>query len=451
MIYRGKKILVLGLARSGYSVAMLLRELGANVTVNDHSPKDKCYAISELENVGIDVICGEHSLSLLDSETSLLVKNPGIPYENPLVQKAIQLGIPVITEIEIASQISTAPIIGITGSNGKTTTTTLIGEMLKAAEKKPVVAGNIGIALSQVAKDVKQDEVIVAELSSFQLKGTKKFHPHIAILLNIYPAHLDYHHNMDDYVKAKMNIFKNQTANDFAIINANCQICLEKVNTINSEKYFFSVKEEVEKGIYLANNSLILKDNNSLTEIITVNEILLKGLHNLENIMAATLAAYLYQVPLDIIQSVLKSFKGVEHRLEYVGNFRGVEYYNDSKATNPEATKIALNSFEQPVILLAGGLDRGITFDELVEPFRNKVKILITYGQAKEKLKIAGIKAGLPQIFSVNNVTEAVELAASLAQEKTVVLLSPACASWDIYSSFEERGRIFKQTVHKLI
>ncbi len=447
--YKGKKIVILGLAKSGTTIAKILFNIGADVIVND--AKQNCIEKQELEKVGIKVICGGHPEDLINKNIDLIVKNPGIPYSIAPIQKAIIYNIPIITEIEIAYELSKAPIIGITGSNGKTTTTTLIGEIIKEAGLNPIVAGNIGTVLSEQALSITKEQVLIAELSSFQLKGTINFQPYIAVLLNIYPAHLDYHKTIEDYILSKTKLFINQKSTDYAVLNWNCKECMDLISTINSKAYFFSItgKNSIDRGAYIEYDKIYWIDGNEKIEIMSLDEILIKGAH-LENALAAIIATKLYGVDFNSIRKVLRGFKGVEHRLEYVlTNKKKVSFYNDSKATNPQATITALNSFKEPIILIAGGLDRGIDFEELLEPLRKNVKTLITYGQTANKLQEVGKKAGIDFTHIVDNVSEAVQLSISLASENDNVVLSPACASWDMFSSFEERGRMFKEVVHK--
>ncbi|GBF11980.1 UDP-N-acetylmuramoyl-L-alanine--D-glutamate ligase [Tepidibacillus infernus] len=448
--FEGKNVVVLGLAKSGTTIAKIIHQLGAKVIVNDVKPEEKCPEKKELEELGIQVICGRHPDDLLTEETDLLVKNPGIPYTIPLVEQAILLKIPIVTEVEIAYQLSKSPMIGITGSNGKTTTTTLIGEILKQAKRQPIVAGNIGTVLSEQALHATSDQVLVSELSSFQLKGTISFRPNIAVLLNLYPAHLDYHQTIDDYIASKAKLFQNQTEQDYAVINAECEKCMELLPSIKSQVYLISTKNPVSQGAYLQDDKIYWQDDDNLVEVIDVKDVFIKG-HNLENALAAITASRLYGADWDSIREVLRQFKGVEHRLEFVTTtLKKVSYFNDSKATNPQATISALKSFDQKVILIAGGLDRGIDFYELIEPFKQSVKALISFGQTAEKLKRVAELAGIQMIYTVDNVTNAVKLADSLSVAGDTVLLSPACASWDMFTSFEERGRIFKDAVHRL-
>lgn len=448
--FKDKKIIVLGLAKSGTTIAKILHNLGAKVLVNDSKPEEKCPEKEELESLGIRVICGGHPEDLIDEKVDMLVKNPGIPYSILPIKKALEFKIPIITEVELAYYFSKAPIIGITGSNGKTTTTILIGEIIRQAGKTPIVAGNIGTVLSERALTAAENEVLVAELSSFQLKGTIRFKPNIAVLVNIYPAHLDYHQGITDYIASKANIFRNQDETDFAVLNADCSECMKLISDIKSKVYYFSTSKPVDRGAYIENGIIYWKDE-TLEAIIPTKELFLKGAH-LENALAALIASNLYGIDMEVIKETLKSFKGVEHRVEYVLTTKnGVRFYNDSKATNPQATISALKSFEKPIILLAGGLDRGIDFEELAEPFSKQIKALITFGQTAEKLAKIADSAGIYQVFTVDNISAAVEKSFSIANDNDVVLLSPACASWDMFSSFEERGRIFKEAVHRLI
>jgi UDP-N-acetylmuramoylalanine--D-glutamate ligase len=443
--FYGKNILVLGLAKSGEAAAKLLHELGAYVTVNDQKPYNENETAKHLQELGIRVICGDHPLELLDGDIDLLVKNPGIPYSNPLIRKAQEKKIPVITEVELAYQISEADFIGITGSNGKTTTTTLIFHMLEKGGKKPLIAGNIGTVSCEVAKNAKQDETIVTELSSFQLMGINEFKPKIAVLLNIYDAHLDYHGTREDYVKAKGRIFQNQTEEDYCVVNEDDSDVMRLANMHKGIIVPFSMKKQCRNGAYIKDNTIFFKDE----PIIDINDIALKGKHQLENILAAVSVAKLSKVNNDAIREVLTTFTGVKHRLQFVEEVNGRKFYNDSKATNILATQKALSAFDQKVILLAGGLDRGNSFDDLV-PYLKNVKTLITFGQTAPKIEEAGKIAGIDCIKRVDNVEQAVYTAYDLSVDGDIILLSPACASWDQYKTFEERGDIFIEAVHKL-
>jgi UDP-N-acetylmuramoylalanine--D-glutamate ligase len=468
-MYRGEEVVVLGLAKSGVQVAKVLHERGAVVTVNDKKERDQSPEASELESLGISVICGGHPEGLIHERVSLVVKNPGIPYSAPPVQKALELGIEVVTEVEVAYRLCAAPMIGITGSNGKTTTTTWVGRMLDAAGMKPIVAGNIGTPLCQAAQEASADNWMVVELSSFQLKGTETFRPKVACLLNVAETHLDYHGDMKDYVASKAKLFANQSASDTAVLNWDDPFCRELVPYIKAGILPFSMTEELVQGIFVRpsfvegaeddlKRVIIYRDYaEGEVEIAAVDSIGLPGRFNVENALAACGIAIAAGADPAVLGEVLSSFRGVEHRLEYVADKGGAAYYNNSKATNSKATTMALASFRQPVVLIAGGLDRGSDYMELLPVLSGRVKALVALGQTKDKLVKVGQLAGLKHIISVDNgesaaavLQHAVREASALAEEGDVVLLSPACASWDMFTSYEERGRIFKEAVHNL-
>lgn len=467
-MYRGEEVVVLGLAKSGVQVAKVLHERGAVVTVNDKKERDQSPEASELESLGISVICGGHPEGLIHEGVSLVVKNPGIPYSVPPVQQALALGIEVVTEVEVAYRLCAAPMIGITGSNGKTTTTTWVGRMLDAAGMKPIVAGNIGTPLSQAAQEADEENWMVVELSSFQLKGTESFRPKVGCLLNVAETHLDYHGDMDDYVASKAKLFANQGADDTAVLNWDDPVCRGLVPYIKAAILPFSMTEELVQGIFVRpsyvpdteddlQRVIIYRDySESETEIAAVDSIGLPGRFNVENALAACGIAIAAGADPAVLGEVLASFRGVEHRLEYVADKAGAAYYNNSKATNSKATAMALGSFKQPVVLIAGGLDRGSDYMELL-PVLGGVKALVALGQTKDKLAGVAQMAGVKAVISVDNgesaaavLQEAVREASALAEAGDVVLLSPACASWDMFTSYEERGRIFKEAVHNL-
>lgn len=443
--YLHKKVLVLGLAKSGVAAASLLHKLGAFVTVNDYKPLSENLEAQGLLEQGITVICGGHPIELLEEGFELIVKNPGIPYHNPMIKEAIEKGIPVITEIELAYQISEAPFVAITGTNGKTTTTTLVFEMLDKGKKRPLIAGNIGTVAASVAQEASDENTIVIELSSFQLMGIDQFKPQIAILTNLYDAHLDYHGTRKEYVEAKANITVNQTNTDFFIVNADQAEVMKVAEKSKAKVIPFSTKRVLEKGAYILDGWVYLNDE----RIIKTTDIRLPGAHNLENILSAIIAAKLSGVDNDAIFEVLTTFTGVKHRLQYICEYKGRKFYNDSKATNILATQNAISAFNVPIILLAGGLDRGNEFDELI-PYLKNVKAIITFGQTAEKIERIAAMAGINTIKRVDNVEKAVPVAFEFSEPGDVILLSPACASWDQYKTFEVRGDIFIQAVHML-
>jgi UDP-N-acetylmuramoylalanine--D-glutamate ligase len=444
--FQDKNVLVLGMAKSGYAASQLLKKLGANVTVNDRTPFEQNEIAKKLKSEGFNVICGEHPLTLLDDQPFCIIKNPGIPYSNPLLIEATKRNIPIYTEIELAYLISDAPFIGITGSNGKTTTTTLALNILLEGNKKPLVAGNIGTVACEVAEKATEENIIVTELSSFQLMGINEFRPKIALVTNIFEAHLDYHGTKEEYVNAKANIFKNQTENDFAIVNYDDEIVMAMVKQVKAKIVPFSATHIVNDGAYVKDGYIYFKED----KVIEIKKIVLPGKHNLENILAAIAIAKLLEVDNNAIEKVLTTFTGVEHRLQYVTEINQRKFYNDSKATNILATQKAISSFKKPIILIAGGLDRGNSFDDLIPYFKN-VKKMVTYGQTAEKLIDSAKKAGMKALKSVDNVEDAVNEAYAHSEVGDIILLSPACASWDQFKTFEERGNKFIQAVHKLM
>lgn len=462
-------VVVLGLAKSGVQVAKVLHQAGARVTVNDQKERAQCPEASELEALGISVICGGHPDDLIHPGVQLLIKNPGIPYKVAPIQKALELGIEVVTEVEVAYHICKAPIVGITGSNGKTTTTTWVGLMLEHAGLSPIVAGNIGTPLSEAAQGAGEKDIMVVELSSFQLKGTTDFRPAVSCLLNVSETHLDYHGGMEDYIASKAKLFNNQTPEDRAVINWDDPVCRQLVPYIKATLLPFSMTETLQTGVYAdppyipdveddIKRMVMYRDfDGGIHPIIPVDEIGLPGRFNVDNALAACAIALSAGAAPESLAAPLASFRGVEHRLEYVGDYNGAAYYNNSKATNAKATLMALTSFKEPIVLIAGGLDRGSDYMDLLQVFQDRVKAVVLLGQTKDKIAEVAKLAGLKDIRVVDNgedaaaaLVEAVKQASSLANSGDVVLLSPACASWDMFSSYEERGRIFKEAVHNL-
>ncbi|WP_034993252.1 UDP-N-acetylmuramoyl-L-alanine--D-glutamate ligase [Liquorilactobacillus vini] len=444
--YQNKKVLVLGLGQSGLNAARLLHKLGAKVTVNDlKAPKDP-QVISELTALGIKVITGRHPLELA-KQNDLMVKNPGIPYTNPLVKAALKNQLPIITEPELAYEVSVAPMVAITGTNGKTTTTTLTTLMLaeQRLKGKAYAAGNIGIPASQVAQKATKDDVIVTELSSFQLLGISKLHPKIAVITNIYEAHLDYHGDRKNYVNAKMRITMNQTPTDYLVINWDSAEWRQLSERSKAQIVPFSRKQEVKTGAYQKGDYLYFRGE----QIIKVADIKLPGVQNIEDALAAIAVAKLMGKSNFAICQVLRTFGGVRHRMQYVETIKQRRFYNDTEATNIEACQRALESFQQPIVLIAGGLDRGFGFESLL-PYLKKLRGLICMGQTAQAIAEMGEKAGVKQIKFAKSVVEAVPLAYQQSQPGDVVLLSPACASWDQYPRCEVRGDLFIQAVENL-
>ena len=435
--FANKKVLVLGLAKSGESAARLLDKLGAIVTVNDGKPFEENPAAQSLLEEGIKVVTGGHPLELLDEDFEWMVKNPGIPYNNPMVMRALEKQIPVITEVELAYLISDAPIIGITGSNGKTTTTTMIAEVLTAGGQNGLLSGNIGFPASQVAQDASETDTLVMELSSFQLMGIEAFHPEIAVITNLMPTHLDYHGSFEEYVAAKWNIQKNMTASDYVVLNFNQDLAKELAKKTAAQVIPFSTQEKVD-GAYLDGDVLTFRGE----AIMTASELGVPGSHNVENALATIAVAKLRGIDNQVIKETLAHFGGVKHRLQYVGDINQVKFYNDSKSTNILATQKALSGFDNSkVILIAGGLDRGNEFDELVPDIKGLKKMVIL-GESAVRVKRAADQAEVSYL-DASDVRDATRKAFSVAEPGDVVLLSPANASWDMYKNFEVRGDEF--------
>lgn len=435
--FENKKVLVLGLARSGEAAARLLARLGAIVTVNDGKPFDENPSAQALLEEGIKVVCGSHPLELLDERFELMVKNPGIRYDNPMVARALEKGIPVWTEVELAYLISEAPIIGITGSNGKTTTTTMIADVFNHAGKSGLLSGNIGFPASEVAVNATAGDTLIMELSSFQLMGVETFRPHIAVITNLMPTHIDYHGDFEGYVEAKWNMQNHMTEEDFVVLNFNQDLAKELAQRTQATVIPFSTSEKVD-GAYLEEGTLYFKGE----AVMLASEIGVPGSHNVENALATIAVAKLSGISNDIIKETLSSFGGVKHRLQFVGEVNGIKFYNDSKSTNILATQKALSGFDNAkTILIAGGLDRGNEFDELV-PDITGLKLMVILGESAPRVKRAADKAGVATLVA-KDVAEATRIAYENAEAGEVVLLSPANASWDMYKSFEVRGDEF--------
>ena len=448
-VFEHKRVLVIGLAKSGVAVAKLLLHQGAIVTVNDRTPLEENPDAKSLIEEGIRVLVGSHPVDLLEEHFDFVVKNPGIPYENCMVEAAIKKGVPVYTEVEIAYHLLEGLIIGITGSNGKTTTTTLASLMLKESfpERQVYAAGNIGIPLSELAEQSTNEDIYVSELSSFQLMGIDQFKPKIACIVNIFSAHLDYHGSREEYINAKLQLTKNQTEEDYLVYNAdypelitliegNTKATLVPFSRKNTLKFGSSVKDDY---IYFNNE-----------KVIPVSTIQVPGTQNVENVLAAVAIAKLAGATNEGIEKAVQNFHGVKHRTQFIKEVNKRRFYNDSKATNIIATQTALRSFiNQSVILIAGGLDRKNGFDELV-PDLKSVSGIVLYGETKEKLQEAAKVAGVPVIEVVNTLEEATKKAYEISKEEDIILLSPACASWDQFKNFEIRGDEFIRVVENL-
>lgn len=452
MDLKGKKVVVVGLARSGVAAAKLLASWGALVLVNDKkSAAELAPVLAELESVAaVTAVTDAHPPWLVDQETVLVVKSPGVPGGLPVFSRAEEQGIPVISEVELASWAIDAPVIGITGTNGKTTTTVLTGEMLKMSGRRTHVAGNIGLPLSAAVAGIKPGDIVVAELSSFQLENIVHFRPAVSVILNITPDHMDRHGSMAAYKAAKARIFLNQRRNDAVILNADDPETFDLHDHPRASVYLFSRRKEVARGAFLEGGQIMLRHGGEKTVVCAVREVALPGGHNLENALAASLAAWLAGVAPRDIARTLQSFRGVPHRLEEVATIGGITFINDSKGTNPDACVKALESYPQPKVLIAGGYDKGGSFDNLALEIKKHAGYVVLLGQVKNRLAGALQAVGYNAFGLADTLDDAVGKAYRAARPGDIVLLSPACASWDMFASFEERGELFRQAVRKL-
>lgn len=450
MELKGKKVLVVGLGKSGLAAALFLRRQGAQVTVSDvRSAEALGKEIPALVEEGIMVEAGGHGL-LTFRRQDLIVVSPGVPLDTPELVQARNFGRPVIGELELAARFLKGKILAITGSNGKTTTTALTGEILKTSGMPTLVAGNIGVPVVELIDESTDDTWSVLEVSSFQLESTEKFHPKIAVILNITPDHLDRHGTFENYALAKERIFTAQDASDFAVLNADHPRTAEAAKRSHAPVFWFSASQSVERGAWIENGNMVYRSapNAAMETILPLAKIPLKGKHNAENVLAAACAARLTGVAPDVIARAIENFKAVEHRLEYVATIDGVEYYNDSKATNVDATEKAIAAFPGGIHLILGGKDKGASYSPLVPLLRERVRAIYTIGAAASKIESE--LRGVVSIHTCETLAKAVKAAAVAAKPGEVVVLAPACSSFDQFENYEQRGRVFKQLVLEL-
>jgi len=448
MELRDKRVLVVGLGRSGVAAAFFLQDHGARVTVSDTKSEAQLQnEIGALLDRGISLETGRHSERTFRDQ-DLIVVSPGVPPDQPQLQHARALGIPVIGEVELASRFLQGKIVAITGSNGKTTTTTLVGEILSKSGKKTLVGGNIGMPVISLTGQSSPDHLPVLEISSFQLETIQQFRPWIAVILNVTPDHLDRHGTFQAYIDAKARIFENQQSGDYAVMNADDANLVALKRSIKGRLYSFSRKQPVENGTYLENDQIVFRSSGSVAPVLPVSDIRLKGAHNLENVLAAVCAAMLAGCEPEKVRRAVAEFQGVEHRLEPVATVHGVAYFNDSKATNVDATIKALESFPGNVHLILGGKDKGSDYSVLVPLLRERTKSVYLIGAAAEK--IAAQIQGATRIVSSGTLDRAVRQATEAATSGDIVLLAPACASFDQFENYEQRGRVFKDLVRAL-
>ena len=451
MNLKSKKILLIGLAKTGVSTIKYLDKLGAKIVLNDIKDKNELKNIlnelSDLKNV--EYILGYHPENIDDID--MVIVSPGVPLDLPFILKIKEKNIELIGEVELAYRLSNNPIfIGITGTNGKTTTTSLVGEIFKTAKFDTYTVGNIGNPVIDTVDITDENSVLVTELSSFQLESIDIFKPKVSAILNFTEDHMNRHHTMENYISAKSNIFKNQDEKDFCILNYDDEMVRELEDKIKAKVIFFSRKKELKEGIYLDKDDNIVINIDKKITLLNKKELSLPGNHNLENAMAAIAISYVLNVDLEVIKNILKSFASVSHRQEFVRDINNITFINDSKGTNPDSTIKAIESYNRPIVLIAGGKDKGSKFDELLDVAKNKVRALVLMGETSHIIEKCAREKGFKHIYIVNDMKEAVKTSYDISIKNDIVLLSPACASWDMYKSFEVRGDDFKNNVNNL-
>ena len=445
-----KKVLVFGSGISGIGASRLLESMGKEVILYDGNtsldPEKMKQQIGE--GTKVEVILGELSDEVIN-ELEMVVMSPGVPTDLPVVNKMRELGIMISGEVELAYTYGKGDVLAITGTNGKTTTTALLGEIMKNYQESVFVVGNIGNPYTTEVLNMNEGSVAVAEVSSFQLETIHEFRPRVSAILNITPDHLNRHHTMEAYIAAKEDIAKNQTAEDTCVLNYEDEVTRKFGEKVAAKVLYFSSQRKLEKGIYLEDGNIVY--NNGEPEVIChIDELKLLGTHNHENVMAASAMAAAYGVPMDVIRKTVKEFAGVAHRIEFVCEKNGVAYYNDSKGTNPDAAIKGIQAMNRPTVLIGGGYDKDSTYEEWIEAFDGKVTYFVLLGQTKEKIAQAARNCGFENIVMTESLEEAVEACARLARPGDAVLLSPACASWGMFKNYEERGDKFKELVKAL-
>ncbi len=451
MEFKGKRVLVFGTGISGIGAADLLMEKGASVVLYDgNASLDKETIGSKLKQPkDVEIVLGELSQSLADT-LDLVVLSPGVPTDLPTVQMLKEKKLPVIGEVELAYQTGAGRVFAITGTNGKTTTTALLGEIMKDYYPEVYVVGNIGTPYTSVSAGMSEKAVTVAEISSFQLETIEEFHPEVSAILNITEDHLNRHHTMEEYIRVKERIAENQTGEETVVLNYEDEVLRAFGETTKVKPLYFSSRRSLKEGICLEGEEIVLRWKGEEIPVLNINEQSLLGLHNYENIMAAVAMAYCAGVPLDSIRHTVKRFQAVEHRIEYVTEIKGVAYYNDSKGTNPDAAIKGIQAMRRPTLLIGGGYDKESSYEEWIRAFDGKVRYLVLIGQTKEKIAAAARSCGFTDIIMEENLEDAVATCARLANPGDAVLLSPACASWGQFPNYEVRGKMFKEYVRRM-
>lgn len=448
-----KKILIAGTGKSGVFAGKLLLEKGAEIVFyDDKKDLDVETLLSQFEERDeIRVVLGSISATQL-SDIDLMVISPGIPIDSEIANTVRDAGIPIWSEIELAYKAGNGHLAAVTGTNGKTTTTSLVGEIFGAYTDNHFTVGNIGIPYTEVALQMNPDSYTVAEVSSFQLETVVDFKPHVSAVLNLTPDHLNRHYTMENYASVKLDICRNQTEEDYLVLNYDDEITrkMAEDKRVKAKVVYFSRLHSLDEGICLNEDFIVIRDNGTETKVVNTKDLILPGGHNVENYMAGIAVAYYMGIPLETIVTVVKTFKGVAHRIEFVKEINGVVYYNDSKATNPDAAIKGIESMSRKTVLIGGGLDKQVPFDGWIKAFNGKVKKLIVLGQTAKLIKGTAVMHGFTEVEYVADLKEAVQLASESAEPGEAVLLSPACASWDMFESYEQRGDLFKEYVNEL-
>lgn len=448
-----KKVLIAGAGKSGVCAARLLQKKGADIVFYDGKKDvDIDNLLSKLDSKdNVSVVLGDVNDNIL-SDIDLMIISPGISIESEIAKKVSERNIPIWGEVELAYQCGAGHLAAITGTNGKTTTTSLVGEIFKDYTDNSYTVGNIGVPYTDVSDSLNDDSYIALEVSSFQLETIEEFHPHVSAVLNVTPDHLDRHHTMENYASVKLDVCVNQTEDDYIILNYDDPVTREMAKNpkVKAKVIFISRQEELEEGVYRKGDALFVKDGGEEKKVIDTDELILLGDHNIENYLAGIAIAYYMGIPMKNIVSVLKTFKGVEHRIEFVDEINGVTYYNDSKGTNPDAAIKGIKAMNRRTVLIGGGYDKGVPFDEWIKAFDGKVKKLILLGQTADIIADTAKKYGFEDIVFVDSLLEAVKVSAEVAEAGEAVLLSPACASWGMFDNYEQRGDMFKEYVRQM-
>ncbi|MFI3170742.1 MAG: UDP-N-acetylmuramoyl-L-alanine--D-glutamate ligase [Eubacteriales bacterium] len=444
-----KKVLVFGSGISGIGASKLLVEIGAEVILYDGATtRTEEEIIEQLAMDIVEVVIGDLSEEKM-KQLDLVVLSPGVPTDLPVVEKMRALEIPIWGEVELAYQFGKGDVLAITGTNGKTTTTALLGMIMKVYREETYIVGNIGNPYTEVALDMTERSIVVAEMSSFQLETIDTFAPQVSAILNITPDHLNRHHTMEAYIEAKKSIAINQTKNQICVLNYEDEVTREFGKNVNAQVLYFSSQRKLDKGVYLVGDEIVC-DIHEKEVLCNIHELRILGKHNFENVMAAAAMAISYGVPHNLVRKVVLEFVGVEHRIEFVCEKHGVRYYNDSKGTNPDAAIKGIQAMNRPTILIGGGYNKDSTYEEWIQSFDGKVKMLILTGQTRFMIQEAAMKCGFTNIMLIESFEEAVEKSAQIAKQGDAVLLSPACASWGVFRNYEERGDKFKELVKNL-